>query len=107
MRESVSQLAAAAGADTAAIVEIQAQERTKTGYALIRDIGTVSGPGVLYQFALNDTLKQALAQGRTILILQYADDPGIFLFPEITALTADTITIRTLYPTGTFAFLIL
>ena len=103
MQSVLEEFAAAQGATLENVFEINAVERGKTDYSLVREIGATA-EAVTYRFALNESIRNALAAGRSLVVIQYVPELQSFLTLDTTEVEENILTIRTQYPSGTFAF---
>ncbi|MDO4294371.1 MAG: hypothetical protein Q4C65_14255 [Eubacteriales bacterium] len=102
MQEALNLFAAQAGGTVKTVYEIEANERTKTDYKLVRDI-TVVAEGVEYHIKPQAQIAEKLNQGSTLQILQYLPEEKRFIWTEASWLQNGLISLHTKYPTGIFA----
>ncbi len=103
MKEALDTFAEAGGASLKAVFEIEAVERGKADYALIRQI-PATAEAVTYRFSLDQSIRDSLASGRSLMAIQYVPQLKSFLTLDTSDLQDGILTVRTQYPTGTFAF---
>lgn len=105
MKETLEAFAEAGGASLKAVFEIEAVERGKADYALIRQI-PATAEEVTYRFSLDQSIRDSFASGRSLMAIQYVPQLKSFLTLDTSDLRGGILTVRTQYPTGTFAFYI-
>ncbi|MDO4332911.1 MAG: hypothetical protein Q4C58_09525 [Eubacteriales bacterium] len=105
MKASMDLLAAGAGGTVKAIYEVSAMERTKADYSLVREIEKVSQP-VEYRIWPAQEIREAAAQGRTVMVFQYVPGDKNFVQVDAAILSGGLLSVWTNYPTGIFAVVV-